>query len=65
MSLPALARNAAPGVRTPGAGVLGYLPYTVLLVAAAAPLAAGLFLVTNTAWTVIERTALRGAVPAG
>ncbi|TDQ55247.1 YidC/Oxa1 family membrane protein insertase [Actinorugispora endophytica] len=66
LTLPALAEGAAGGQQQlPGMGVVGYLPYTVLLVAFVAPLAAGVYLVTSTAWTVAERTTLRRIVPAG
>jgi len=34
-------------------------PYGTLLVAAVMPLAAGLYLLTTTAWTVLERAILR------
>ena len=36
------------------------LPYGTLLSAAFLPLAAGLYLLTTTAWTVVERTILGG-----
>ena len=36
------------------------VPYSTLVVAAVVPLAAGLYLLTTTAWTVLERTAFRG-----
>jgi YidC/Oxa1 family membrane protein insertase len=45
------------------AGALTRLaPFSTLLVAAAVPLAAGLYLLTTTAWTLLERTALRGRI---
>ena len=42
----------------PGAKLLRFLPYGTVLVASYVPLAAGLYLLTTTAWTVIERTLL-------
>lgn len=47
------------GTEAPGAGVIRLLPFGTLLVAAVVPLAAGLYLLTTTAWTVTERTLLR------
>ncbi len=41
------------------------LPYSTLIVAAVVPLAAGLYLLTTTTWTVLERTALRRRLIAG
>jgi len=41
------------------AGITRLLPYTTLIIAAFVPLAAGLYLLTSTAWTVAERTLLR------
>jgi YidC/Oxa1 family membrane protein insertase len=35
------------------------LPYTTLVIAAFVPLAAGLYLLTTSTWTVAERTLLR------
>jgi YidC/Oxa1 family membrane protein insertase len=35
------------------------MPYLTVVVAAFAPLAAGLYLLTTTAWTQAERTVLR------
>lgn len=49
----------APPADTPGAGVIRLLPFGTVLVAAIVPLAAGLYLLTTTAWTVTERTLLR------
>lgn len=43
----------------PGAALLRFLPYTTVLAAAVIPLAAGLYLLTTTAWTAVERAALR------
>jgi YidC/Oxa1 family membrane protein insertase len=49
----------APGETATGAGLAGLLsrvlPYVTVIVAAFAPLAAGLYLLTTTAWTVAER----------
>jgi YidC/Oxa1 family membrane protein insertase len=42
------------------------LPYSTLLIAAFVPLAAGLYLLTSSAWAVAERTLLRRRItPAG
>jgi YidC/Oxa1 family membrane protein insertase len=62
-------RNAAA---TPGAGsaIAGVLPYVTVVMAAFVPLAAGLYLLTSTAWTAAERAIWRrrfrpaGQVPA-
>jgi YidC/Oxa1 family membrane protein insertase len=69
------ARVARPVAQTGGepadrpAGLPGcltrLLPYSTLLVAAVAPLAAGLYLLTTTMWTVLERAALRRRLIAG
>jgi YidC/Oxa1 family membrane protein insertase len=69
------ARVARPVAQTGGkpadrpAGLPGsltrLLPYSTLLVAAVMPLAAGLYLLTTTTWTVLERTALRRRLIAG
>ena len=37
-------------------------PYGTMLVAAVVPLAAGLYLLTTTAWTVLERTVIRSRI---
>ncbi|SBT64628.1 YidC/Oxa1 family membrane protein insertase [Micromonospora sediminicola] len=51
----------------PGAAVLGrlvpLLPFGTVLVALVVPLAAVLYLVTTTAWTVVEQAVLRRPVP--
>jgi YidC/Oxa1 family membrane protein insertase len=54
---PAAVAAAAPGSGALGAlGVLGkVLPYITIVIAAFAPLAAGIYLVTSTAWSVAER----------
>jgi YidC/Oxa1 family membrane protein insertase len=53
----------------PGAAVLGrlvpLLPFTTVLVALVVPLAAVLYLVTTTAWTVLEQAVLRRPQPEG
>jgi YidC/Oxa1 family membrane protein insertase len=36
------------------------LPFTTVFIAAFVPLAAGLYLLTSTSWTVAERVVLRG-----
>jgi YidC/Oxa1 family membrane protein insertase len=57
----ALTRRLAPAApdETPGAGLIRLLPFGTVLIAAIVPLAAGLYLVTTTAWTLAERTVLR------
>jgi YidC/Oxa1 family membrane protein insertase len=68
-----MSRAWAPAAGTQADGVMGVmmriLPYTTLAIAAFVPLAAGIYLVTTTAWTVAERMLLRrwitpAAVPA-
>ena len=49
----------------PGAVALRLLPFGTLLAAAVLPLAAGLYLLTSTTWTVAERAALRRPPGAG
>ncbi len=44
---------------TPGAGVMRLLPYFSILGAAVIPLAAGVYLLTTTAWATAERAYLR------
>jgi YidC/Oxa1 family membrane protein insertase len=39
-----------------------FMPFGTVLMAAVLPLAAGLYLLTTTAWTVTERTVLRRAM---
>ncbi|HEU4541283.1 MAG TPA: membrane protein insertase YidC [Jiangellaceae bacterium] len=51
--------TATPPPDTPGGGLIRVLPFGTVLVAAIVPLAAGLYLLTTTAWTVTERTVLR------
>ncbi|AEW94280.1 hypothetical protein SCATT_19090 [Streptantibioticus cattleyicolor NRRL 8057 = DSM 46488] len=51
------AQNAAPGARW-----VPLLSFGTLVTAAVVPLAAGVYLVTTTAWTAVERAVLsRGA----
>jgi YidC/Oxa1 family membrane protein insertase len=50
-------RTISPG--TPGARLVPLLPYGSLLGAAVLPLAAGLYLLTTTAWATAERAYLR------
>jgi YidC/Oxa1 family membrane protein insertase len=56
-----ISRNAAPGTAQPG-GVIGMLlrviPYTTAAIAAVVPLAAGLYLLTTTAWAAAERAVI-------
>lgn len=42
----------------PGAGLIRLLPFGTVVVAAIVPLAAGIYLATTTAWTLLERTLL-------
>jgi YidC/Oxa1 family membrane protein insertase len=49
----------------PGAALLRLLPYGTVLAAAVIPLAAGLYLLVSTGWTVAERAALRRGPTAG
>ena len=50
---------AAPGIP---AWLTGLAPYVTLVIAAFVPLAAGLYLLTTTGWTLLERTFLGRAV---
>jgi YidC/Oxa1 family membrane protein insertase len=56
-------RAGAPAAPPPASGALGVmtrvLPYATLIIAAFVPLAAGIYLLTTTAWTVAERRLLR------
>jgi YidC/Oxa1 family membrane protein insertase len=54
-------RRATP--QAPLGGLLRVLPYGTVLVAAYVPLAAGLYLLTTTAWTAAERAILWHAPP--
>jgi YidC/Oxa1 family membrane protein insertase len=51
----------AAGPQPPGMALLRWLPYGTVLVAAVVPLAAGVYLLTTTTWTVVERAALKRA----
>jgi YidC/Oxa1 family membrane protein insertase len=57
------AASAAPNTGAPNGGTIGaitkILPFTTVIIAAFVPLAAGIYLLTSTAWTVAERTLLR------
>lgn len=53
----------APGATTAITRMLPLLPYTVLLAEAVVPLAAGLYLLTTTAWTTMEQGLLRRRHP--
>lgn len=63
---------SAPGTATTSGAaglttaITRLLPFTTLIIAAFVPLAAGLYLLTSTAWTLAERTVLgrRFAAPA-
>ncbi|WP_017541320.1 YidC/Oxa1 family membrane protein insertase [Nocardiopsis halophila] len=54
--------DGAPAL--PGMGLMTYLPFMTVAVAGFVPLAAGLYLLTSTAWTVGERVLLRRLVGA-
>src|ERR1022692_1328010 len=63
-------KPAQPGKSAPSAAVPGWLtrvlPYITVVIAAFVPLAAGIYLLTTTAWTTAERTLLRRRIlPAG
>jgi YidC/Oxa1 family membrane protein insertase len=56
------ARSQASGGTPAGLGVVGkVLPYLTVAIAVFAPLAAGVYLVTSTAWSLLERRVFRGA----
>ncbi len=60
----------APPAAAPPAAIHGWLtrtlPYTTVVIAAVVPLAAGLYLLTTTAWTTAERALLRRRIlPSG
>ncbi|RCV48872.1 YidC/Oxa1 family membrane protein insertase [Marinitenerispora sediminis] len=64
LTLPQLRQNAAAGQpAVPGLGVIAYLPFITVAIAAFVPLAAGLYLAASTAWTVAERLVLRRVIP--
>jgi YidC/Oxa1 family membrane protein insertase len=54
-----MTRRITPVVDAPGAGLVRWLPFGTLAVAAVVPLAAGIYLLASTAWTVGERATLR------
>jgi YidC/Oxa1 family membrane protein insertase len=49
----------APAAPSTGGAVLKVLPYLTVVIAAFAPLAAGVYLVTSTGWSVLERHLFR------
>nr|NIR40873.1 preprotein translocase [Actinomycetota bacterium]NIS35802.1 preprotein translocase [Actinomycetota bacterium]NIU70432.1 preprotein translocase [Actinomycetota bacterium]NIW32319.1 preprotein translocase [Actinomycetota bacterium]NIX24529.1 preprotein translocase [Actinomycetota bacterium] len=53
------AGRLSPTTDGPGATLARVLPFATVLVAAAAPLAAGIYLLTSTSWSVAERGTLR------
>jgi YidC/Oxa1 family membrane protein insertase len=55
-------RQITPRLDSPGAGLVRWLPFGTLLIAAFVPLAAGIYLVASSAWTVGERVTLRRVV---
>lgn len=55
-------RRITPRVDAPGAGLVRWLPFGTLAIAAFVPLAAGIYLLASTAWTVGERVTLRRLV---
>jgi YidC/Oxa1 family membrane protein insertase len=63
---PVTAAPATPAESTPGGRAIGVVtwivPFASLVTAAIVPLAAGLYLLTTTAWTLAERTVLRRRV---
>ncbi|GGV13172.1 hypothetical protein GCM10010495_28620 [Kitasatospora herbaricolor] len=58
------ATTAAGAAPAPGAALLPYLSFGTVLFAALVPLAAGLYLVTTTAWSSAERAWLHRGTPA-
>jgi YidC/Oxa1 family membrane protein insertase len=55
-------RRITPRVDAPGAGLVRWLPFGTLAIAAFVPLAAGIYLLATTAWTVGERVTMRRIV---
>ena len=55
-------RRITPRLDAPGAGLVRWLPFGTLVIAAFVPLAAGIYLLASTAWTVGERVTLRRLV---
>ncbi|MUL40366.1 membrane protein insertase YidC [Streptomonospora sp. PA3] len=63
LTRPALEGAAQAGAPpAPGMGLMSFLPYATVAVAAVVPLAAGLYLATTTVWTLAERLVLRRLV---
>ncbi|GAA1964082.1 YidC/Oxa1 family membrane protein insertase [Amycolatopsis minnesotensis] len=58
-------RNRPGAGDVPGARLIGLMPYGTVLIAAVVPLAAGLYLLTTTAWTVTERAFLHRRLVVG
>ena len=64
---PGAAATGVPAAARPGGAVGGLtrvLPYLTIVIAAFVPLAAGLYLLTTTAWTAAERTVLMRRIQA-
>jgi YidC/Oxa1 family membrane protein insertase len=55
-------RRITARVDAPGAGLVRWLPFGTVVAAAFVPLAAGIYLLASTAWTVGERVTLRRVV---
>jgi len=51
--------------RAPGGALIKVLPYLTVVIAAFAPLAAGLYLITSTAWSLAERALWRSRLSRG
>jgi len=62
LTLPALSAAPAAGQPTPVPAFVPYLPFLTVVIAAFVPLASGIYLVTSTTWTVVERLTLRRLV---
>jgi YidC/Oxa1 family membrane protein insertase len=58
---PAQAQPVAPP-QVPGGALVKALPYLTVVIAAFAPLAAGIYLITSTAWSLAERFIWRSRV---
>jgi YidC/Oxa1 family membrane protein insertase len=52
-------RSTAARVDAPGMGMISWLPFGTLAIAAFVPLAAGIYLLASSSWTVAERITLR------
>ncbi|WP_159944171.1 MULTISPECIES: membrane protein insertase YidC [unclassified Nocardiopsis] len=61
--LPALRAGAGAAPSPAPLGLLSYMQFTTVAVAAFVPLAAGLYLLTSTAWALGERLLLRRVLP--